>query len=201
MSTRTYDAVMPEAQAGVTLADGRPRIVLRRPDMMDETHASIARYSEADADTYVELKRSGQAAEQLFAAGHHSVPMRTDVDPQGMPTEGLFSDLVLSEEHALESPKMVIDEVLETDEMRTLMYRISIEWGDPARRIGHSGGVPRPGDAERWQLAAGVGWDAHARRGDDPGVLPGRCRPDREPPGGRRDRGGRLGGGCADPHR
>lgn len=43
--------VMPEAQAGIAFADGRPPIILHRPDLLDRTHKSIARYSTTDADT------------------------------------------------------------------------------------------------------------------------------------------------------
>ena len=72
--------VMPEAQAGITFADGRPPVILHRPDLLDRTHASISRYSKADADMYVELKHRAVALEQLFAAGLYSIPQAGGLD-------------------------------------------------------------------------------------------------------------------------
>ena len=61
--------VMPEAQAGIAFADGRPPVILHRPDLLERTHESIAHYSKSDADMYVELKHRAMALEPVLAAG------------------------------------------------------------------------------------------------------------------------------------
>jgi phytoene dehydrogenase-like protein len=125
--------VMPEAQAGIAFADGRPPIVLHRPQDLDRTHASIARYSQRDADLYLELKRRAASIEPLLAAGLYSIPMpAADLgQSQGAMLEALFSDLGVTANTALKSPKVVIDELFETPELRALLYRATVEWGFP----------------------------------------------------------------------
>jgi len=124
-------AVAPEAQAGITFGDGRPPIVLHRPDLLDRTHASIARYSRADADTYVELKKRAAALEPMLAFGLYNLPQPMETEAQHMLIEASFSDFGVTKHYAAKSPKMVIDELFETDELRALLYRASVEWGFP----------------------------------------------------------------------
>ncbi|MCZ7630963.1 MAG: NAD(P)/FAD-dependent oxidoreductase [Microthrixaceae bacterium] len=42
-----------------------------------------------------------------------------------------FGDLGVGSHYVYKSPKMVIDELFETPELRALMYRVSVEWGLP----------------------------------------------------------------------
>lgn len=127
--------VMPEAQAGMAFADGRPPIVLHRPDLLERTHDSIARYSKADADLFVELKKRAATLEELLAVGLYNppgaMPTMGGADAQAMVLETVFGDLGISGHFALKSPKMVIDELFEAPELRALMYRVSVEWGLP----------------------------------------------------------------------
>jgi phytoene dehydrogenase-like protein len=132
--------VMPEAQAGMAFADGRPPLVLHRPDLLDRTRASIARYSKADADTYVELKQRGATFEALLAAGLYSPPQPVDVETQNLLLETAFGDFGVASHYGAKSPKMVIDELFETDELRALLYRASVEWGFPVDTAGTGGG-------------------------------------------------------------
>lgn len=129
-------AVMPEAQAGITFADGRPPVVLHRPDLLDRTHASIARYSRSDADTYVELKKRAASFEPLMAAGLYSLPQVMDPEAQNMLLATAFGDFGVAPHYAMKSPKMVIDELFETDELRGLLYRATVEWGFPVDATG-----------------------------------------------------------------
>lgn len=129
--------VMPEAQAGIAFADGRPPVILHRPDLLDRTHASIARYSRSDADTFVELKRRAARFEELLAVGLYNPPGSTaavgmgTLEGRAAILEGTFGDLGVTGHFALKTPKMVIDEMFETPELRALMYRVSVEWGLP----------------------------------------------------------------------
>ncbi len=123
--------VMPEAQAGMAFADGRPPLILHRPDMLDRTHASIARYSKADADTYVELKKRAMQFEELLAVGLYNPPSAVADRGQGDLLAVVFADLGIPPHFATKTPKALIDELFETSELRALMYRISVEWGFP----------------------------------------------------------------------
>lgn len=130
-------AVMPEAQAGITFADGRPPIVLHRPDLADRTHASIARYSAADADLYLELKSRAAAFEPMLAAGLYNPPAPTlTAEAQGDLLTASFGDLGVAAHFTAKSPKVVIDELFETPELRALLYRATVEWGYPLDQPG-----------------------------------------------------------------
>ncbi|MEI8239191.1 MAG: NAD(P)/FAD-dependent oxidoreductase [Actinomycetota bacterium] len=132
--------VMPEAQAGIAFADGRPPIVLHRPDLLDRSHASIARYSKADADTYVELKRRAAGLEQLLAVGLYNPPTASNTADQEMLVTAAFGDFGVTGHFVWKSPKSVIDELFESPELRTLLYRTSVEWGYPLDTVGLGAG-------------------------------------------------------------
>ena len=122
--------VMPEAQAGITFADGRPPVVLYRPDLNDRTYESIAQYSKADAELYVELKARAMKLEALLAAGLYNLPSPLSED-QAPIVEMVFGDLGLTKYHATKTCKVLIDELFETSELRALLYRTCVEWGFP----------------------------------------------------------------------
>jgi len=132
--------VMPEAQAGIAFADGRPPIVLHRPDLLDRTHASIARYSKADADTYLEMKTRAASFQQLLAAGLYNPPRVDGEQAQTMILEAAFGDMGITGHFAAKSPKVVIDEMFETDELRGLLYRCCVEFGFPLDQTGTGAG-------------------------------------------------------------
>jgi phytoene dehydrogenase-like protein len=128
--------VMPEAQAGITFADGRPPVILHRPDLLERTHANLSRYSKADADTYVELKQRAAALEPMLAAGLYSPPGDLPAPDQAMMAEMVFGDMGITGDYAVKSPKVVIDELFETPELRALLYRATPEWGFPIDQTG-----------------------------------------------------------------
>ncbi|MCZ7630964.1 MAG: FAD-dependent oxidoreductase [Microthrixaceae bacterium] len=66
--------VTPDAQAGIAFADGRPPVILHRPELLDRTHKSISQYSKADADTFVEVKKRAANFQQLLAVGLYNPP-------------------------------------------------------------------------------------------------------------------------------
>lgn len=112
--------IYPEAQAGITFSDGRPPIVLHRPDLLDRTHESISRYSKADADTFVELKRKTMSIDQMFATNLYSPPMSLEERKQmESMAEGMLPFFGLEPVDMFKSPKVIIDEKFETDELRT----------------------------------------------------------------------------------
>ncbi len=128
--------VMPDAQAGIVFSDNRPPIVLHTPDLIEKTWASIARYSKSDADLYVELKARAKAMEPVIAAGVYSPPSPEMIEGQGSVLEAVFGDLGISANFMQKSPRVVIDELFETPELRALLYRVSVEWGAPVDESG-----------------------------------------------------------------
>jgi phytoene dehydrogenase-like protein len=128
--------VMPEAQAGIAFADGRPPVVLHRPDQLERTRASLARYSKSDADTYIELKQRAASLEPLLAMGLYSPPAPMTAESQQMVVDTAFGDMNMGSAVFTKSPKVIIDELFETDELRGLLYRATVEWGFPVDQTG-----------------------------------------------------------------
>jgi phytoene dehydrogenase-like protein len=122
-------SIKPANQCGIAFADGRPPIVLHRKDLLDKTHASIARYSKADADLYVELQRRTMDFGDLLAIGIYNPPFEGMMEGQAALIESLFSDLGITAADAVKTAKVMIDELFETPELRTLLYRASVEFG------------------------------------------------------------------------
>ncbi|MCZ7526313.1 MAG: NAD(P)/FAD-dependent oxidoreductase [Acidimicrobiia bacterium] len=122
-------SITPENQCGIAFADGRPPIVLHRKDLLERTRASIARHSRADADLYVELQERTRDFGPLLAFGIYHPPMAGAEQAAGMLIEDWFGHLGVTADYALKSPKVVIDEMFESPEMRTLLYRTSVEFG------------------------------------------------------------------------
>lgn len=131
--------VMPEAQAGIVFADGRPPLVLHRPDLLERTRASIARYSAADAERYVELKRLAASLEGMIGASLYNLPVAQSLEEQGAVLEGVFGHLGVQANFVTKSPRAVIDELFETPELRALLYRATVEWGAPLEEAGLGG--------------------------------------------------------------
>ena len=129
-------AVKPDAQAGIVFPDDRPPIVLHRSELIEKTKKSIARYSKTDAQIYAELKKRADAMESVIAAGIYNPPSPELVEGQGSVLEAVFGDLGISANFMLKSPRVVIDELFESPELRTLLYRISVEWGAPVDESG-----------------------------------------------------------------
>ncbi|MHB8457597.1 MAG: phytoene desaturase family protein, partial [Acidimicrobiales bacterium] len=123
--------VMPQAQAGITFEDGRPPIIIYRPDLLEQTRQSIAAYSEADADIFVELKSRAAELEKLVADDLYNPPKPVDRNAEAAALELGWGNLGIGPAFAAKSPRVVIDELFETPELRALLYRCSVEWGIP----------------------------------------------------------------------
>ena len=123
--------VMPEAQHGIAFADGRPPIVMHRPDLLERSHKSIARYSKADADMWMELKQRAMNLGLLLAVGMFNPPSGGFFDAHGMVLESGYSDMGITADFAQKTPKAVIDELFEAPEMRAMLYQVAVEFGLP----------------------------------------------------------------------
>jgi phytoene dehydrogenase-like protein len=137
--------VYPEAQCGIAFADGRAPVIIHRPDLLERTHASIARYSKADADTFCGLKRRTMEIDQILAAAVYTppppLPEGEMPDPFDNPLfDPILTHLGLDKACVLKSPKAIIDELFDTPELRALLYRECVEWGTPIDM--EMGGIP-----------------------------------------------------------
>jgi len=119
----------PENQAGIAFSDGRPPIVLHRKDLLDKTHASIAQYSKADADLYIELQDRTKDFGPLFGFGMYNPPFEGMVEGQAAFMEELCGDLGITARDSAKTARVMIDELFESPELRTLMYRVAVEFG------------------------------------------------------------------------
>ena len=126
--------IYPEAQLGITFADGRPPIVIYRPGLEEKTRQSIAEYSKHDAEVWCELKSKLMANDRVMAAGLYSATEAAGEDGARPMSETRAAILVwralgLPVADLAKSPKAIIDRLFESPEMRTLLYRQAVEWG------------------------------------------------------------------------
>ena len=133
-------SVVPEVQAGIAFADGRPPIVVHRNDLLEHTYKSIARYSKSDAETFVEIKKRTMSFGDLMALGMYNPPNPAAGDMQGMLVEQMFGDMGITAHYTKKTPHAVIDELYETPELRTFLYRTSVEFGAPLDQVGSGTG-------------------------------------------------------------
>ncbi|MGB6838074.1 MAG: NAD(P)/FAD-dependent oxidoreductase [Dehalococcoidia bacterium] len=126
--------IQPEAQLGITFADGRPPIILYHPKYHSKTFESIARYSEHDAKVWCDLKRVTMENDGLIAGFLYTPPGDAAGGEAGGERVGELMELWVSKLglplHWLgRAPKNIIDDLIETPELRALLYRQCIEWG------------------------------------------------------------------------
>ena len=134
--------VYPEAQVGITFADGRPPIVLYNVDYdknFEKSGKSIAMTSKSDADTYVGIRTKIREITPIINQFFYNPPqMPTAEDPDPLSSLGMYlmNLLGLPPELADKTPKDVIDHLFESPEMRTMFYRVSPEWTTPTEEEG-----------------------------------------------------------------
>lgn len=156
----------PEAQSGIAFSDGRPPIVLYSVENEEEnlkrTHKSIAQYSKQDADTFIELRRAGLGAGlDMFAQNFYNPPAQPneeDPDPLNTANMAFMMLMGLSPHLAAGTARSVIDNLFESPEVRTLMYRQSCEFGSPALEMSGTAAYALIGlsfMALNWRLSIG----------------------------------------------
>ncbi len=153
----------PKAQCGIAFSDGRPPIVLysvEKPEHLELSRKSIAEYSKQDAETFVEIRQKVKSLEPLMVESLYSppaLPTPENPDPDSFARQALLEVLGLPPQHAKSSPRTIIDSLFETPELRTLMYRKSVEWGIPVEMegVGLSGISSCFWLGENWRLMIG----------------------------------------------
>ncbi len=125
--------IYPDAQLGITFADGRPPLIIYRPGLEEQTRASIAQYSKHDADVWLELKGKVMANDRAMARMLYTAAEEDDdghAATQAMlGVMGLWADLGLAPSDLGKAPIVLIDRLFESPELRTLLYRQCVEWG------------------------------------------------------------------------
>jgi phytoene dehydrogenase-like protein len=126
--------VKPEAQVGITFADGRPPLVIYRPELADKTFKSIAHYSRRDAATFTEIRRKVMENDRYLAAMLYTP---APDESRGESASGsilgklleLWIDLGFKPQEINKSPKVLIDQCFESTELSDTLYRQCVEWG------------------------------------------------------------------------
>ena len=125
--------IKPEAQVGITFADGRPPLIIYTPELEDKTYASIARFSKHDAEVFNEIRRKVMASDQYLAALLYTPAPDESRGETASPIAGKLFELWLGlgfkPGEMQKSPKVLIDELFESTELRAALYRQCIEWG------------------------------------------------------------------------
>jgi phytoene dehydrogenase-like protein len=121
--------VHPAAQHGITFADGRPPIVLHRPDLLDRTKANLSLHATADASTFAELRARASRLRALLGEGMYWFPQRQWFSELREQVIGTYGDMVASASLGRETARDLIDGMFRATELRTLLYRISAEFG------------------------------------------------------------------------
>ncbi len=153
----------PKAQSGIAFSDGRPPIVLysvEKPEYLELTRKSIAEYSKQDADTYVELRQKALLGMNMFAQSIYSPPTLPTpelLDPSSTGAIMTMTWLGLPPHYAKGSARSLIDHLFETPELRTLLYRMSVEWGTPLEmmNMGVGGLISLFYESLNWRLMIG----------------------------------------------
>jgi phytoene dehydrogenase-like protein len=126
--------IKPAAQVGIAFADGRPPLVIYRPELAERTYASIAKYSRRDAETFNEMRRKVMAADTYIAGMLYTPPAyELEVDGRNADIMGhllqLWVDLGFKPQELGKCPKVLIDQRFESSELRATLYRQCVEWG------------------------------------------------------------------------
>jgi len=119
----------PDAQLGVAFADGRPPVILHRPDLLARTAASLAAYSRTDAATYEELKRRSEAFAPLIRDGLYAPPNLDWFAKQAEAVRQAFGTRCDARMLGRQSARGLIDALFEAAEVRLLLYHLATETG------------------------------------------------------------------------
>lgn len=153
----------PEAQLGVAFADGRPPVILHRPDLLGRTRKSLGTYSQRDAATYVDLKRRTAGFGSLIRKGLYEGPDPKWFAAQQVAIRAAFKGHRAARSLGTNSARMLIDQLFEAPEVRILLYHLATETGVALEERG--GDIAFLGYslwiAGRWRIPAG-GMGAYA---------------------------------------
>ena len=128
-TTLGVEEYQPVAQLGVAFSDGRPPVMLHRPDRLIQTSASLEVYSRADARAYAELKQRSAALGPLIRQGLYNAPDREWFAAHAESVRRQFSSLCNTRVLGANTARALIDELFEAPEVRVLLYHLATETG------------------------------------------------------------------------
>lgn len=124
--------VTPVAQHGLAFRDGRPPVVLYRIDHQRETRSSLGVYSRRDAEAYERCKSVADGLTSHLTALYFAPPRRRSFINYLNELKRAMRGIVDVSQLGSGSACSVIDELFETNEVRTLFYLLAAEFsGDP----------------------------------------------------------------------
>jgi phytoene dehydrogenase-like protein len=102
-------------------------------------------------------KRTMQFGNRVGMGVYNGPPKPGASEMQGQMLEALFGDMGVRANFATKTPKAVIDEIYESPEMRTMFYRIAVEFGSPLDLTGAGSGIltSLPWMIGRWRMCIG----------------------------------------------
>ena len=127
--------VQPAAQHGICFSDGRPPVILHRPDGLDRSLSSIARYSKPDAATYSHLKRRIDGLSPQLREGMYA-PARRSWFHQQLESLSIIAAELGFQKLGSRTPKLLIDDLFRSPEMRALLYQAAAEFGVNIEEVG-----------------------------------------------------------------
>jgi phytoene dehydrogenase-like protein len=126
----------PDAQLGLAFRDGRPPVILHRPDLLHRTAVNLGAYSKKDARTYVELKRRSATLGPIIRKGLYASPTPEWFAEQRHAVQLTFGDLCRNRSLGTSTARQVIDDLFRTDEIRMLLYLLVIDCGIATEEVG-----------------------------------------------------------------
>ena len=132
----------PHAQAGIAFSDGRPPVVLysvEHPENFEKTYKSIAQHSKQDAETFTTIRKKILETEQLFATmlyNPSAQPTPENPNPDQWGEQFMCEHLGLPRYIAQMTPSDVFDYLFESDELKALLNRMTVEWCVPLEVAG-----------------------------------------------------------------
>lgn len=128
-STLGVGLVQPDAQFGIAFADGRPPLILHRPELLDATRASLSVYSSQDAANYSEIKRRSASLGAVLKEGLYSAPKQTWFSEQRRSVLKAMGRFCRKDVLGKWTARQWIDSVFRTPEVRMLLYALALETG------------------------------------------------------------------------
>jgi phytoene dehydrogenase-like protein len=121
--------VYPDVQHGMAFADGRPPVALHRPGLPDRTKANLSVHSTEDASTFAELQARAAPLRAVLGEGMFRPPRRAWFSMLRERVTRAYGDMVAAASLGRRSARDLIDDLFRAPELRTLLYRISSEFG------------------------------------------------------------------------
>ena len=132
--------ITPLAQHGLCFRDGRPPVIIYRRDCIAKTRLSFSQYSGRDARTFERLKSRADQLTPHISALYFSPPHLLSYRKFLRQTKGLFGGLIDPSTFGHLSAHELIDQLFESDEVRTLLYLVAAEFsGDISEPGGDAG--------------------------------------------------------------